>query len=293
MSLASFHAHSKTLTILLSDRHHVYQEFANAIHTEAFPEHQILTLGEFDNNKGPIPELILAIGARACEAALRAIHQDSDIVYCTFLPSQTFQQMFAQYRSSATAQTVKVTATFMDQPLQRQIYLARLIAPGARSIGTVFGSNSVYQQQAFETLSLAAGFEAQHAFLDERQNPVQVLTPLIQRSDIFLSLPDSAGFNRNVTRWSLYITLRNRVPLIGFSASYAKAGAVVSMYTTTEQLAQQTSQVLNQLITTDIIPEPAYPHEFTLKINQSAARTLRLELPDEELLSKRLTEVHP
>jgi putative ABC transport system substrate-binding protein len=292
LSLISLQAHARSLVILLSDRHHIYQDLANAIQTDAFTDSQILVLEEFDNNTTQLPELFLAIGTRACETALQLTEQRSDIV-CTFLPSQTFLRLLEQYRTGSATANARVTAVFMDQPLQRQIHLARLIDPEAESIGTVFGNSSVYQQQAFETLSLAAGFNAQHAFLDERQNPVQVLTPIIQRSDIFLALPDSASFNRNVTRWSLYITLRNRVPLIGYSASYAEAGAVISIYTTPHQLARQTSQVLNQIANTDVMPEPAYPLEFTLNINQSASRTLRLDVPDIETLTQHLTEVLP
>lgn len=292
LSSISLQAHARTLVILLSDRHHIYQDLANSIQTDAFTDYRTLSIEEFGTSMSRVPETILAIGTRACEAALAITEQHSNIV-CTFLPSQTFLRLQEQYLASITNNNTRATAVFMDQPLQRQIHLARLIDPGAKSIGTVFGNSSIYQQQAFETLSLAAGFNAQHAFLDERQNPVQVLTPIIQHSDIFLALPDSANFNRNVTRWSLYITLRNRVPLIGFSASYAEAGAVISIYTTPKQLAQQTSHVLNQISRTDVVPEPAYPLKFNLDINQSAARTLRLDLPDIETLTQHLTEVLP
>lgn len=292
LSLISLHAHAKTLVILLSDRHHIYQDLANAIQTDAFTDYHLLALEEFDSYTTQLPELLLAIGTRACETALQLSEHRSDIV-CTFLPSQTFLRLLDQYRTGSAHTNTRVTAIFMDQPLQRQIQLARLIDPEAESIGTVFGNSSVYQQQAFETLSIAVGLKAQYAFLDEQQNPVQVLTPVIQRSDIFLALPDSASFNRNVTRWSLYITLRNRVPLIGYSASYTEAGAVISMYTTPQQIARQTSQVLNQITSTDVMPEPAYPLEFTLNINQSAARTLRLDLPEIDMLTQHLTEVRP
>ena len=292
LSLISLQAHAKTLIILLSDRHHIYQDLANAIQTDIFTDYQIVALEEYNSNTLQPPGIFLAIGTRACEAALQLTEQHSDIV-CTFLPSQTFLRLLEQYRTDSSTANRRVTAVFLDQPLQRQIHLARLIDPEAESIGTVFGNSSIYQQQAYETLSLAAGFNAQYAFLDERQNPVQVLTPIIQRSDIFLALPDSASFNRNVTRWSLYITLRNRVPLIGYSASYAEAGAVISLYTTPQQLAGQTNQVLNQIAGTDVMPEPAYPLEFTLNINQSAARTLRLDLPEIEVLTQHLTEVLP
>lgn len=290
LSLISLQAHSRTLLILLSDRHHIYQDLANAIQTDTFSHYRTLILDEFDIATTQLPDTILAIGMRACETALQITEQHRDIV-CTFLPSQTFLQLIEQYRSNLAVTPARVTAIYMDQPLQRQIQLARLIAPGAKSIGTVFGNSSAYQQQAFEALSSAAGFKPQHDIMDERQNPVQVLTPIIQRSDIFLALPDSASFNRNVTRWSLYITLRNRVPLIGYSASYAQAGAVISMYTTPQQLAQQTSQVLNQITDSEVMPKPAYPIEFTLNINQSAARTLRIDIPELEFLTQHLTEV--
>lgn len=283
-------AQAQNITILLSDNQQIYNEMAAAIEPENPERKHALLLDEFtQTDRAHHTHTLVAIGTRACETAIQLNTPQYKII-CTFLPSQTFEQIVTHHTDAITDQQ-SVTAIFMDQPLQRQIDLARLIAPNARTLGTVFGNSSAYQQAAFEELAHAAGLSPQHAFLDERQNPVQILTPLIQRSDIFLSLPDSASFNRNVTRWSLYITLRNRVPLIGFSASYAEAGAVVSLYSTVQQLAEQTNEVIRIVEQSGELPAPAYPSEFTININRSAARTLRMDLPESEILSQQLKQL--
>lgn len=282
-------AQAESIIILLSDTQQIYRDMAAVIEPGHPQQTRTVLLDEFiQSGMDSNAHTLVAIGTRACESGIQ-FNPAQYRVICTFLPSQTFEQLVTHHIDAIINQQ-SVTAVFMDQPLQRQIDLARLIAPNARTLGTVFGNSSVYQQEAFERLAHTAGFTPQHAFLDERQNPVQILTPLIQRSDIFLSLPDSASFNRNVTRWSLYITLRNRVPLIGFSASYAEAGAVVSLYSTVQQLAEQTNEVIRIVEQSGELPAPAYPSEFTININRSAARTLRMDLPESEILSQQLKQ---
>lgn len=279
--------YANNIIILMSDHQQIHQEMAAAIrlHTGAtsltLPYQELL---DIDMTHGQ--HTILSVGARACDAAFENISQH-DVLICTLIPAQTFTELSVKHEKKLTHSN-SVTSVFMDQPIQRQLLLAQLIAPDASTIGTVFGRNSVSARTEFETFAKTLGLTPEHAYLDDLHNPVQVLTPLIQRSDIFLALPDSATFNRNVARWSLYITLRNKVPIIGFSANYAEAGAVVSLYSTVDQLAAQAYEALSRYNQYQQLPAPSYPHDFTIDVNRPAVRTLRMNLPDSETLRQQL-----
>ncbi|TVQ66930.1 MAG: hypothetical protein EA373_13045 [Oceanospirillales bacterium] len=282
---------SKELLVLLSDDQKIHNEISALIvnqssltvTTRLYHEHT--RSAEYSDNK-----VILSIGTRACNKALENLESNEKVV-CTLIPAQTYKALITKH-SITDNKAHRVTAVFMDQPIDRQIALARLVSPNAKSIGTVFGQTSVAQRAEFERIGLLSNFETHIAFLDEAQNPVQILTPLIQRSDVFLAIPDNANFNRSVSRWALYITLRNKIPLIGFSSSYSEAGAVVSLYSTTEQLAYQTHETIVTLLNSETLVPAAYPNDFTIMINESTARTLRMNLPDSQELSKQLKEIH-
>ena len=289
--LFSITATAKDLLILLSEDQSIHNEMATIILRETNLSGSIQVYHEDSlPNSDSEALLIIAIGTRACDRVIEK-YSSTEIVICTLIPAQTYRALLTKHKKTE-AHEKRLTAIFMDQPISRQIALARLVFPDARSIGTVFGQTSVLQRYDFEQYAEKENFETHHAFLDQSQNPVQILTPVIQRSDIFLAIPDNANFNRSVSRWALYISLRNKVPLIGFSPSYSEAGAVISLYSTPKQLAYQTSDiVLNYLVNHKLAPA-SYPLKYETIINESTARTLRMNLQNSQYLSEQLKEIH-
>ncbi|WP_151671577.1 ABC transporter substrate-binding protein [Nitrincola schmidtii] len=283
-------SYSKELLILLSDDQKIHNEIAALIVENSSVSATIRLYTEHTKSEVSLEGLVIvAIGTRACDQAITNLALEDQLI-CTLIPAQTYQTLITKHNKADLNQN-SLTAVFMDQPIERQIRLVKLIAPDAKSIGTVFGQTSISQRSNFERYGQALNFVTHHAFLDETQNPVQILTPLIQRSDVFLAIPDNANFNRSVSRWALYITLRNKIPLIGFSASYSEAGAVVSLYSTTEQLALQTRETLVNLLIHGNLAPASFPKEFTIMVNDSTARTLRMNLPDTEFLTEQLKEI--
>lgn len=277
------------LLLILSDNQSIHNEIATLILKRSNQTGRIVLHQEFAVNEAQeTVNLLIAIGTRACDTVLQKKTRQ-DTLICTLIPAQTYISLLNKYNKTILDNT---TAVYMDQPIYRQIALARLIAPNATNIATIFGQTSVFHRDDFEKTAEKAGFITHYAFLDEVQNPVQILTPLIQRSDIFIAIPDSANFNRSVSRWALYITLRNKIPLIGFSSSYSQAGATVSIFTTTEQLANQTIDVLNRFQDTQNLTPPEFPNDFTVEVNHSTVRTLGLNLPNSQALRQQLKEIH-
>lgn len=282
--------HANEVVIVLSEDQSIHKEIAQNIEQSTNLISSTVLFSDFVRDESTkTHSAIVAIGTRACDKSI-AIASSADVVFCSLIPSQTFKALRVKYNKTDSE---NITAIFMDQPISRQMALARLISPNAETIGTVFGRISIAQRESFETEGQNANFITHYAFIDDDENPVQILTPLIQRSDIFLAISDNANFNRSISRWALYITLRNKIPLIGFSKNYSDAGAVVSIYSTPAQLAEQTYNALKLYFSTGNVIQPAYPDDFTVDINRSTARTLRLSLPDEATLHQQLKEISP
>ncbi|WP_409523579.1 ABC transporter substrate-binding protein [Nitrincola sp. MINF-07-Sa-05] len=230
---------------------------------------------------------VVAVGTRACEFVIRNA-QPTTRLLCTFLPSQAFLILSQSHKESLIFVNSQITALFMDQPFSRQIILARVLRPDMTSVGAVFGPSSRVLEDDFVRVSSDFGMRAVYTLMDESDNPVRVLTPIISDSDVFIAIPDSSVFNRAAAKWILYISLRNRIPLIGFSTSYVDAGAVLGIYSTPSQIGRHTAELLQLMISSDKLPEPHYPKHYTVSINQTAARTLRLDLPPLEEIEEAL-----
>ncbi|WP_432696769.1 ABC transporter substrate-binding protein [Marinobacterium sp. YM272] len=221
----------------------------------------------------------LAVGSKACEAMIRYTDEEQRTL-CLFLPSQTFVELTSGARGQQLLADRRISAIYLDQPLQRQMLLAQMLKPELKTIGTVLGPGSDSQAERFEQAAESLGLTPLIGRLQGSENPVRALTPVIEQSDAFLPLPDSSVFNRASAKWILYLTLKNRIPLIGFSANYANAGAVVALYSDLGQIAQQAVDIINNRVSdAGQLPPPSYPQAFSISINHTAAGNLDMTLP--------------
>lgn len=237
--------------------------------------------------------LIVGVGSRACDRALREAAPKTSLL-CIFLPSQTFEDLSNTEKGRTMQKQKRLSALFLDQPLERQMRLARLLLPTIGSIGTVVGPDGERQAEQFGNAARAQGLEPIIGRLDNDDNPVKVLTPVIERSDLFLPLPDRSVFNRAAAKWILYISLRNRKPLIGFSNKYSDAGAVVALHSDIGEIALEAAERISSYQREKQLKPPSYPQRFSISVNRTAAHTLGLPPPDAETLAQQLgkTEGH-
>ena len=66
-------------------------------------------------------------------------------------------------------------------------------------------------------------------------------------------------------------------PVIGFSASYTRAGAVASIFSTPEQIGRQSGEWLLDMRAKKTVSHTQYPKYFTITTNPNIQRVLRLE----------------
>ena len=117
------------------------------------------------------------------------------------------------------------------------------------------------------------------------------LQKLLPDTDLLLALPDAAVFNAGTIQLILLSTYRHQRPLIGFSASYTRAGAILSLFSTPRQIGAQAADMLRAALASGRLPPPQYPREFQVAANPHVARSLGLSLDSEDGLLQRLREM--
>jgi len=275
--------------LVLSSDSSIYQRTANAIQQHYNAPLRKITMAERDNFSAPGTDTLIAIGSKACESVLQSGPAKSQLI-CTFIPRSTYNQLLYRFEDTSFVDEQRVTAIFLDQPLARQVQLARLIVPTARKVGTFFGPTSRKDRDLFIEAATKHRLFPVFISLRPEDNPVRKLQPIIGKSDVFLPLPDRAIFNRATAKWVLFISLRQRVPLVGFSKKYVEAGALAAVYSTPEQIGNQTAEQLARLNTDGYLPPPRYPAEFSISINHVTAETLGIPVPTASILEQQLKE---
>ncbi|HQT26225.1 MAG TPA: ABC transporter substrate binding protein, partial [Burkholderiales bacterium] len=228
-------------------------------------------------------ELVVAFGVEGAKAALSL---DPRIpVLSIFVPRKIFQEIVSGKEKR------QVTAIYIDQPFSRQMALARLAFPGRHRIGVMLGPDSRTDIQSLRQASTGRGLQIAVGVTASRSDLFSGLEALLRDSDVILAVPDPQVFNSGTISGILLTAYRYNVPLMGFSPSYVKAGALIALYSTVEQVGWQVAEAVSAFSSSGILPQPAYPAYFTVGVNRYVARSMGIEIQDEATFEEKLSHM--
>jgi len=261
------------VTLVLSEQGGAYQEFKNAL--ESRLSGKDISVGVIEADK-PLPDSDLVIAA-GMKASLIVAQAKPSAMLTVLVPKEGVVKLMHDFPALVKSGPNVFSAIYLDQPLKRQLDLIMAVLPQTRSVGILYSA----PPKELNTLrSLAATRKLE---LNERSSTTFAtlhasLQSLLLSSDVLLALPDSEIYNTMTIRNILLATYRNKVPLIGFSAAYVKAGALCAVFSTPEQLAEQSLNIILEFIVTGTLPAPQYAKEFEVSVNEQVARSLELNI---------------
>jgi putative tryptophan/tyrosine transport system substrate-binding protein len=228
------------------------------------------------------PRIALAVGTNAC----RALAQEPVrvAVLCTLLPKAAFDRVVEELPET----TGRVAAQYLDQPLSRQLDLIRIALPGRRRVGVLLGPDAAFDESTLRTLAAQQGLQAVAVRVTESGGKLSsALQDLLMESDVLLAIPDRSVFNSRTIQSILHLTVQRRIPVVGFSPAYTKAGATLALYTTPAMVGAQTARVLRRALAGDGTTSSS-PADFEVEVNEAVARSMGLDLEPAAVLKVRL-----
>jgi len=272
--------------LLLSADSPPYRELAMALTASLGPvEQRQLDLRVRTVGDRPLPtgnDLVVTAGVRALRQVLE--HPDDTPLLATFLPE-------ASYRRLHPPASRPGSALFIDQPPSRYLDLVRAALPRARHIGLIA---SPYSQPLLPALRRAAtrrDLVLRIEPLESERELARLIRRLFPRSDALLALADPGVYNRRTLKNLLLASYRQGLPVIGYSRSLVRAGALAAVYTTPSQMGLQLAETLSAWMRDPghALPPPRHPDYFVVDVNRPLARALGLAIPHESVLMDRIT----
>ncbi len=280
-------ATAPSVYLLLSGEQAYYQEVSTVFQRVLAERYHALPVHTYtlDQTLQVAPNsIVVAVGSRANEFALSHL-PDVDII-SLLMPVSAWDDLLT--RSSGAGRRAAVV---IDQPLERSVALGKLLVPTAKRVGAVFGPVSVASKAELRGAVQRSGMELIYAELASDDNPIGVLAPLVQKTDVFITVADRAVFNKSVAKWLLYLSFRQKVSVIGFSKSYAKAGALAAVYSSPENIGRHGAELVSFLLSSqgkgqgvDESWRTYYPEYYTLEVNREVANALNIVVPELEEL---------
>lgn len=224
--------------------------------------------------------LLVTVGDAAWKAAMAEPARDTPVLGLILRRNA--------YEAEAKRTSRNLSAIFLEQPVGRMFNLVTLIKPRDARVGVVLGPDS---QAMAALLQTSSGERRQYLRLEsatEESTVGKVLANVVRDVNVLLAIPDPVAQTANTVRPILLMSYHAGVPVIGYSAAYQRAGAMVSLYSTPEQVARQAAEVVNAWREGQGLPAAQEPKYFTVGVNTTVARSLGIDLPNADVLGQKL-----
>lgn len=191
------------------------------------------------------------------------------------------------HESGRSQELKRFSAIFLDQPWSRQFALIHRAMPHRKRVGILLGRESAELGPSLVAAAKDNELVTRIETVTDDADLLPSLKRLLASSDTLLAVPDASIYNRANIASILLSSYHAEVPMIGFSASYVKAGALVSLYSQPSQIAQQVAEIVQSMSSGGALPAPQSPRYFSISVNPQVKRSLEVKMDeDTELLSK-------
>ncbi len=288
LGFTSTSAFPAQIKIVLSDDSAPYQEVYEVMraHLDARDVAVERIYAEALSESATGARLLIAVGVRAAESVANL--RGKTPVLAVLVPREWYLKSGRQRLQGAERRPV--SAIYLDQPFERQARFIRLVFPHAKKVGVLLSTAQAGLVDEIENALRGQRLALVSEILAPEQKLIEPLERIFTATDVLLAIPDPDVFNRNTAQSILLTSYRYRDPVVGYSRSLARAGAMVSLFSTPAQIGRQAAELVENLLEVAQIhfPSPATPRYFTVIVNQQVARSLGFDLLPEAELERRL-----
>jgi putative tryptophan/tyrosine transport system substrate-binding protein len=289
LALVPAQAAAARVAVVLSEDTAPYQEIYQVIraYLDDGP-HEARRIYAEDLSASSLDEarLVVAVGVRAAESL--AAQPLRSPVLAVLVPRAWYVK--TGHASLGRADRGVASAIFIDQPFDRQARLLRLALPDVKRVGVLLSAGQGGLANELNAALRTQQLAPVHGTLAPGERLIPSLESVLSGADVLLAVPDPQVFNRS-TAQSLFLTsYRYRVPVLGYSHSLTRAGALLSLHSSPAQIGRQTAEWVSAAIKDAevVLPSPAHPAYFSVSVNEQVARSLGFALPPAAELEQRL-----
>ncbi|MGB9130899.1 MAG: ABC transporter substrate binding protein [Thiobacillus sp.] len=289
LALVSAPAAAAQVVVVLSDESAPYQEVYQAVRARLDDGPHVLSRAYAEGLTAASlngAQLAVTVGVRAAESV--ATLPVRTPVLAVLVPRVWYVKSGRDRLGESGRRSV--SAIYLDQPFERQAQLIRLALPDARRAGVLLSVEQSGLAGELEAALQAQQLDLVLGVLPSDGRLMNALENVLSESDVLLAETDPLIFNRN-TAQSLFLTsYRYRTPVLGYSRSLTRAGALLSLHSSPVQIGRQTAESVTAALQGGAVrlPLPDHPVYFSVSINEQVARSLGYTLPQEAELEKRL-----
>ena len=257
---------SRNINILINPESGLHKKFVQALQQQSKYKIEVVNYKEkvtLDK------QLVIALGEKACAQTINGYKNLK--ILCTLIPSFKFSTIEKQNGH-------QVGAIFVDQPLDRRFEFIQDYFPTIKKIAVITSENSFISK----SIEYNSKLTINHYQIKNSNEIIKKINTIKDHNDAILAIEDHYIYNPRTIKSILLHSYRNKLPIYGFSKSFTKAGAIASIFSSIEDLSQETLEIIAAYHEDNGIKlYPKYAKYYSTAFNKQVAQTLFINIPED------------
>lgn len=219
--MSSLCAASDRVLIVLSSESTQYKAAADACSNqlaESDTGSKIVDIKHIDGIEIAEYSSCVAIGAKAASVLLNSIDPGMPFYYTLVAQPERIGLTGRELSSGIST----------DVPVSEQIQLIRMAVPNARAVGLLYDSESPTSMSILNVIHATEtdGLQIELVNLVDYKQPIDAIRELYSLNiDVVWTIADPRVYDRSTAKSILIESIKNKIPVFGFSSSLVRAGA--------------------------------------------------------------------
>jgi ABC-type uncharacterized transport system substrate-binding protein len=190
------------------------------------------------------------------------------------IATMAFRGDLDNLRSQDSGENRLAGVVWLDMPLAQMLAGLRAIFPGAARLGIVNPSQQIAGELASPSHQLPPGMSVRPVPCGSASELLDSMRKLRGQMEFLICQPDSNIFNKTTVEPLILASLEHKLPLVGFSASFARAGAAIGVYPDFNDLGRQTASLSERCLGSPAGSREEYPRKATVAVNERVLHLL-------------------
>ncbi|MGB2222543.1 hypothetical protein [Neptunomonas sp.] len=267
---------AKPVYLVLSDNTPLYDEVTTLIKhgLSADVPLQVVYADDFKGSNVSSNSLLVPVGRRAAEDV--ALIEGGNSVIYSFIEAQTLNRIL-EGRPKQHWQ-----ASVINQPLERLIRTAKpLIRNDYRNkLLIVIAESNLWARKQIDELPSDLREFIEILVVEKGEVAARLIDDSFYKVAAVVAVNDTAIWSGNSAKWILHQAYSYQVPVVGYAQTFQKAGAMIAVYSSLSRIAETTSGLINNWMSTDQLSGQGFVYsDYQVEVNEFIARALSYQ-PD-------------
>lgn len=183
----------------------------------------------------------------------------------------TFNTRYSQHTLTKLSHHTHI---FIDQPLTPILETAKkVINKNYRKTILIITSE---KNKRYDILNEELDKNLKFVTVKDGENAAKKIEPDLYQAGAIAAIYDPQIWSGNSARWILQQAYNNKVPVIGYSKAFLKAGAISSVYSSSDQIIAATNNQIIKWIENEKFDNKVIYPDYSIEVNNNIAKALNL-----------------